>query len=267
MDKQSNVSTPNKHLADIEEYVGNQKPKVRKNIEIVKANPDYPYMLHGSVNGNIKEFVPRLAERPGPKEDKTVPRVHVSDSVIGCVEGMNELVWHLMYGYSGYGSNEKVDFKNGWYIYKLPFEYCLKPNEELVYDVGWSNEHWLVPYNKETKKYKGEIIAKLIVSEVKYTNIGIDGGKISDVVYEYLLEVMSDKVKIDYYSEPCLPGYYRIRYFPRLDSKTLESKYIPEMCQVERISQSEYNGTKKRIAPDLFANLGFIDKLKKSFSW
>ena len=157
MDKQSNVSTPNKHLTDIEEYVGNQKPKVRKNIEIVKANPDYPYMLHGSVNGNIKEFVPRLAERPGPKEDKTVPRVHVSDSVIGCVEGMNELVWYLMYGYSGYGSNEKVDFKNGWYIYKLPFEYCLKPNEELVYDVGWSNEHWLVPYNKETKKYKGEI--------------------------------------------------------------------------------------------------------------
>lgn len=120
---------------------------------------------------------------------------------------------------------------------------------------------------KKPKKYKGEIIAKLIVSEVKYTNIGIDGGKISDVVYEYLLEVMSDKVKIDRYREPCLPGYYRIRYFPRLDSKTLESKYIPEMCQVERISQSEYNGTKKRIAPDLFANLGFIDKLKKSFSW
>ena len=87
------------------------------------------------------------------------------------------------------------------------------------------------------------------------------------MVYEYLLEVMSDKVKIDRYLEPCLPGYYRIRYFPRLDSKTLESKYIPEMCQVERISQSEYNGTKKRIAPDLFANLGFIDKLKKSFSW
>lgn len=87
------------------------------------------------------------------------------------------------------------------------------------------------------------------------------------MVYEYLLEVMSDKVKIDRYREPCLPGYYRIRYFPRLDSKTLESKYIPEMCQVERISQSEYNGVKKRIAPNLFANLGFIDKLKKSFTW
>ena len=38
-----------------------------------------------------------------------------------------------------------------------------------------------------------KIIAKLIVSEVKYTNIGIAGGKISDVMYEYLLEVMSDK--------------------------------------------------------------------------
>lgn len=215
----------------------------------------------------LKRFIPRLAERPGPKEDKTVPRVHVSDSVIGCVEGMNELVWHLMYGYSGYGSNEKVEFKNGWYIYKIPFDYCLKPNVELVYDMDWSNEHWLVPYNKETKKYKGEIIAKLIVSEVKYTNIGIAGGKISDVMYEYLLEIMSDKVKISPDSEPSLPGYYRIRYFPRLDSKTLESKYIPEMCQVERISQSEYNGTKKRIAPDLFTNLGFIDKLKKSFSW
>ena len=92
------MSNQSNHLNDIEEYLNNQKPKVRKNIEIVKANPDYPYMLHGSVNGNIKEFVPRLAERPGPKEDKTVPRVHVSDSVIGCVEGMNELVWHLMYG-------------------------------------------------------------------------------------------------------------------------------------------------------------------------
>lgn len=265
------MSNQSNHLNDIEEYLNNQKPKVRKNIEIVKANPDYPYMLHGSVNGNIKEFVPRLAERPGPKEDKTVPRVHVSDSVIGCVEGMNELVWYLMYGYNAYGSNEKVDFKNGWYIYKLPFEYCLKPNEELVYDMGLSNEHWLVPYNKETKKYKGEIIAKLIVSEVKYQNTGIEDGKRSKVIYEYLLEIMSDKVKITPDSEPYLPGYYKITYFARLGIKIPDnydpSTYTPEMCQVERISQSEYNGTKKRIAPDLFANLGFIDKLKKSFTW
>ena len=49
------MSNQSNHLNDIEEYVANQKPKVRKNIEIVKANPDYPYMLHGSVNGNIKE--------------------------------------------------------------------------------------------------------------------------------------------------------------------------------------------------------------------
>lgn len=176
-----------------------------------------------------------------------------------------------MYGYNAYGSNEKVEFKNGWYIYKIPFEYCLKPNEELVYDMGLSNEHWLVPYNKETKKYKGEIIAKLIVSEVKYQNTGIEDGKRSKVIYEYLLEIMSNKVKINPDDEPYLPGYYKITYFARLGIKIPDdydpSKYIPGMCQVERISQSEYNGTKKRIAPDLFANLGFIDKLKKSFAW
>ena len=50
------MSNQSNHLNDIEEYLNNQKPKVRKNAEIVKANPDYPYMLHGSVNGNIKEI-------------------------------------------------------------------------------------------------------------------------------------------------------------------------------------------------------------------
>ena len=53
-----------KELIDIQEYIGTLSKNVQDNVTIVKAPNDNPYLLHGSINGNIKEFIPRLAERP-----------------------------------------------------------------------------------------------------------------------------------------------------------------------------------------------------------
>ena len=164
-----------KEYKQIESFLEKQKPKVRANAKIIEAEEDYPYMLHGSINDNIKVFTPRLAERYAKgQEDRTVDRVHVSETLVGCIMGMDELTGYLQYNT---GEEEAEVFKGGWYIYAIPYKYALQPNVNLVHDAGRSNEVWLVPYSKETKEYKGEIIAKVFLETMSYANLGMDENK------------------------------------------------------------------------------------------
>ena len=48
-----------KEYKQIEAFLEKQKPKVRANATIIKAEEDYPYMLHGSINDSIEVFTPR----------------------------------------------------------------------------------------------------------------------------------------------------------------------------------------------------------------
>lgn len=165
----------------------NKKPKVRNNAEIVKAPEDYPYMLHGSIDPSIKKFTPRLSERYAKgMEDRTVMRVHVSESIVGCIFAMDELTDIMLYNTT---EEESEVFKGGWYIYAIPYKYALKPNHMLVHDSVRTSETWLVPYSKETKEYKGEIIAKLFVETMHVVNMGMD---------EY--KKYSQKIRDDLYS-------------------------------------------------------------------
>lgn len=239
-------------LKDIEYFVSKQKKKVRDNVEIIEANKQYPYMLHGSINGNIKAFKPRLAERYAKGyEDRTVDRVHVSDHLMGCIEAMNELLMYLLYGayYEGMSKKEErymaETYKGGWYIYAIRYDYCLKPNEKLVFDQNITNEHWLVNYNSYTKKYIGEKIAKLILISYYVQNVGANSGNGQSI---YILEITDKSLKLEKDGEYLLPGYYEIIYNNKLNKKnnSNEMVVVRELKSYRPISQTEYNNLKKK---------------------
>lgn len=53
------------------------------------------------------------------------------------------------------------------YIHELEFEYALKPNTKLVYDTKRSDEHWFVTYSPDTRAYRGRVIGKMFIQEIR----------------------------------------------------------------------------------------------------
>ena len=253
-----------KELIDIQEYIGTLSKNVQDNVTIVKAPNDNPYLLHGSINGNIKEFIPRLSKRPlmdednNILEDRTVPRIHVSDFLMGCFEGMPEL--HL---YAMDGVTTPDEYKGGWYIYRIPYHYALLPNEVLLPDQKTSNEHWLVPYNKQHERYRGEIIAKFILDYREIINR--NKGK-SNVTLVFLLEITKGELKVHpgnfkRYGK----GYYEIRYDITKETKTKGfSRVSQDKVSVLEIGKEEYLSRKQIPAPNLLQSKKGIFK---SFDW
>ena len=253
-----------KELIDIQEYIGTLSKNVQDNVTIVKAPNDNPYLLHGSINGNIKEFIPRLAERPlmdkdnNILEDRTVPRIHVSDFLMGCFEGISELQWYAIDDVT-----PPDEYKGGWYIYRIPYHYALLPNETLLPDQKTSNEHWLVPYNKQHGRYRGEIIAKLILDYREIINR--NQGK-SSVTLVFLLEITKGELKIHpgnfkLYGK----GYYEVRYDITKKTKIKGfSRVFQDKVSVLEISKEEYLSRKQIPAPNLLQGKSNISK---SFDW
>ena len=257
------METRDKEYKQIEAFLEKQKPKVRANAAIIEAPEDYPYMLHGTIDDSIKAFIPRLAERYAKGlEDRTVDRVHVSETLVGCIMGMDELVGYLQYNT---GHEEAEVFKGGWYIYAIPYKYALKPNANLVDDAGRSNEVWLVPYSKETKEYKGEIIAKVFLESMSLANLGIDENKntLRKYITTYIVEVMSKSIKIDQSSNKQYPkGYYKVEITRTTDSgHHVNHSFNEDLVRVIKIDRDEYNKKKKVMAPKM------LYKNKTFFNW
>lgn len=252
-----------KEYKQIESFLEKQKPKVRANAKIIEAEEDYPYMLCGSINDNIKVFTPRLAERYAKgQEDRTVDRVHVSETLVGCIMGMDELTGYLQYNT---GEEEAEVFKGGWYIYALPYKYVLQPNVNLVHDANRSSEVWLVPYSKETKEYKGEIIAKVFLETMSYANLGLDENKntLRKCITTYIVEVLNKSIKIDQSSNKQYPkGCYKVEITRTTDKgHHVNYSFNEDLVRVGKIDREEYNKKKKVMAPKM------LYKNKTFFNW
>jgi len=145
-------------METIEEYLETQIPKVRRNASIVsKHELDQDFMLHIAKKPK-RHYYPRISKRQMDGEDMSVPRITVSDSLVGCIIGYSSM------------PHDFFSVKNsGLIITKIDFDYALKPNSKLVPDVGRSNEHWLVTYSKDTAKYKVVPIGKIFIHRATYT--------------------------------------------------------------------------------------------------
>jgi len=171
---------------EIKQWLSLQPTNIKSAVKFSHIDEAGP-MYHMSLDGEISKFIPFVPRRAANKENVSVPRVSVAPSIMGCFIGYmaswKDIAWP--------GDNVKnKKFKNGWYLYELPYEYCIKPNKKLLFDQENSNEHWLVTYSPATREYRPVIVAKMFYSEL---NIMPKAGSVPEYRTKLVIEVLSDR--------------------------------------------------------------------------
>ncbi len=215
-------------------------PNVKKNTTIVLADDKNPYALHIS---KIKQkyLTPNISKKSSANEDNTVVRVYVSDNLLGCIIGYYSLIHESIFNQS-----TENGFKNIYYLHYIPYNFAIKPNSKLVYDADVTNEYWLIPYNKNTVKYKTDKISEFFVNETTITPNSI---KDNVIMKNYKLTIYSyfPIPTITYYSNNdinkpvILKGYYKLYMF---SSDYMDYKIIGH----EEINKSVFEDSKKQIS-------------------
>lgn len=143
-------------LEDFKKYLSLLDPKVKAHVSEVCADDFHQsFMLHIDVK-TPEYFVPFLSRRTGEDEDNTIPRVTVSDTLLGCMIGYGQL------------EDDFYEGEDGIEINKIYFNYCLKPNTRLVGHQAESNEHWLVAYSQDTVRYKSVTIGSMFIDRINH---------------------------------------------------------------------------------------------------
>lgn len=167
-----------KYLVDIEEvskFLNLVNPRVTKNVTIeTPFTLKREFLYHIALDKRLKLF-PNISKRAGNSEDNTLPRVHVSTNLAGCIFGYAS-VGYMASEFKVSTSNKKVAqngigsaaYKGGYYIHEIPFRCALRPNKTLVYDADFTEEHWLFTYNEMTKSFPANIIGLLFPHSVAY---------------------------------------------------------------------------------------------------
>jgi len=135
-------------VKELKETIKFYIPKIQNNVTIITPKDINQDFMHHIAIARFKDMVPNISKRAGASEDNLLPRVHVSPTLVGCMQGYSGVHAHLIRDEVTNGSDEY--YKGFMHIYKIPFNACLKPNKRLVYDTNETDEHWLVTYNKDT---------------------------------------------------------------------------------------------------------------------
>lgn len=142
---------------NIDTFVSLLPTIVKKNVKVV--TPDslgQDFLLHIDSPPVPKVFIPRMPSSADITENPHVPRITVSDTLIGCMLGYTRI------------EGDFFSQHNGWIISKFDFNYALSVNKKMVFDAEYSNEHWLVTYNKNTIEYKPIPIGKFFIYKISY---------------------------------------------------------------------------------------------------
>lgn len=239
-------------------YVNIQHNHVKENINIQVVSKKFPYMLHISTNKNIKTFIPRIGERQASSEDRTIPRLCVADTLLGTMIGYAAMLNDFRFHANSIKKKKSI-FKGGYYIYKIPYEACLVPNNKLVYDASASGERWLVNYKKSTSEYKGELIGKIFIKKIEELMVN-NKTEISCIMFLEITQPL-------YFTSDTLLniGYYKISGVIPDMMKSYKKNYY----KIEQINYEEYAKIKKLSVSLLNYDNYHNDKKTKSrlFDW
>lgn len=152
---------------DMESFLEAKPVTVQRGVEVITPEDlPVPLLFHISKNTNIKEFIPQIGHRQGKTEDRTVPRVCVAPTLLGCMIGYAAVEFDF---YDGERDNKNDAWLGGYKIYGFGFKHALRAKKKVVYDAAMSDECWLVSYNADTVKYKPVDIGRVFLSEIKAT--------------------------------------------------------------------------------------------------
>ncbi len=239
--------------------------KVKKNAKVItneELGQDYLLNIGLKV---IKDFTPNVSKRAAPTEDNTIPRIHTSKTLLGCIVGFSSseyLAQSYIPSDDGKDKNKNLDnyfsdkYLGGMYIHKIPFKVALQPNKKLVYDQEDSSEIWLVTYDEDTRKYPADVIGKLFISKMEMVPCV---GSFPDKISTFYIEI-ADKDGIFLYDKVLLTkGYWSVQISYTND--TLTSKNF----KLEKISKAEFD--KDHQAKAALLSFETNSKTQKLYSW
>ena len=146
----------------VDQYLATVSPKVRENVKVVSPEDlGTDTLFHVTYDPKIRSFNPRVSQKTMSSEDRSLPRVSTSPYIGGALAGYAVVEWEFN------SERSRKDFRGGWYIYAIPFEYALKPNKEVQPDVEGTDEIWLVPYNDAQWKIIPKRIGAFFIEELR----------------------------------------------------------------------------------------------------
>jgi len=219
--------------------------KVQNNVTVVTPETlGQDFFLHISRDANLRKFTPFIGTRQSNMEDRTLPRVTVSPTILGCLIGYAQAEHDFMYlSYAEKDSNG-VTWRGGWKIYAVPFKAALKPTARMVYDSRNSDEHWLVTYDADTVHFEPEVAGKMFIRSITYVGRS-EKEKLPTADVELYVEV-TYKHTLKFGKLHTLPkGCYRIT---GPAPQNTEGWFSDKEFQVQEISRGEYLSAKNAVA-------------------
>jgi len=219
---------------DLERYIEILSPAVRRNVEIITPNDVMGgYLFHISTNTNIRRFVPLIGFRQAKSEDRTVPRVCTAPTLLGCLIGYAAAEKDFREK-KPTGLEEDDFYKGGFKIYGFEFKHALRPKKALVYDQAYSDECWLVAYNKETSEFQPINFGKVFYRSI--TSYGRADKTPYNVVEIYVDVQHNDGIRFSE-NQFLTKGYWKIT---GPEQKHVAGWKDDKSFTFEQISKSEY---------------------------
>ena len=249
-------------VKDLEELLTLTDPKVRSNTEIVTPQSlGQDYMIHISMNTALNKMTPQIGMRQGSSEDRTVPRICVSSTLLGAMCGYAAMERDFLELAHGDKLETGDTYKGGMKIYALPFKAALEPTKKLVYDVEHTDEYWLVTYNKETINYAPVAAGKMFYQSMTFVPRNRKLPESEGVLYVEITREeglhFSRDLQLD-------KGYWMIEgTTPQFLTMKYKDSTILKKFKVTKIDKSEFL-SQKRACADM---LSFTDPQPAYLSW
>lgn len=245
------------HGKTLEDWLRNLSTKVELNSEVVTPESlQQKHLFHISKDTNVKEFIPRIGDRQGKTEDRTVPRITVAPTLLGCMIGYAGQT-HDFFDLPSTGEPQDLKYKGGYKIYAFEFNAAVKPNARLVYDANMSGEHWLVSFSPENSTYKAVSAGKMFYSNMVLT---ARAGKLPIISGDLYVEITLEE-GCRFSKNIFLPkGYYLITGDAAQNIRSWETDSTMKMRAIDK---NEYMSAKLRSA----ALLEYKEELPKYMDW
>ena len=183
-------------------------------------------LYHVSMNPNVRIFSPKVSSRTLSSEDRSVPRVSTSTSIVGCLNGYQSM-------FSDMAGRARKNFTGLYTVYELPYQYAVKPSKKLLSDVETSDEYWLVSWKKETYSIRPNTVCEFTIPQVQ-TTYGSDGEDQRVIIF---LKVLGESLYLTH-DVKLVKGYYEIILRNYDYDYPLENN---NKIEVKEITENDYN--------------------------
>lgn len=205
--------------------------RLQKHVSVVTPKElGQPMLYHVSDNKRLRLFQPKVSNRMLGSEDRMIPRVSTSNTLVGCIAGHDGTDYLF----------QDEGFDGLFKVYGIEFEAALKPKAALVADGPQTNEHWLITYNQDTETYPAIPLAEFCYTRVSYMRVK------ATMEAEVLLKVTHPDGLWLTNNRHLEPGHYRlVGVSPRVYKKHSATRKPMTIDSVQPLSASEYKTEKE----------------------